>query len=193
MNSDAKKRRSAHVGFERALAYGPSIDVVPRHVVAIYARASGPRHLWGAAFFPHVLTKEATVTAYFGGGTRPFPVPTLPAGFSWVADLHLAPRPSSSRPALWFQPFLSVVYVWMSSLEVLGRISSNELGRFLTLVYGALHIGRTRTLGAWIRTYYCSPAHICSLMPLWWAGVIGVGPHLREPRHRQHDVVEGVG
>lgn len=48
-----------------------------------------PRHLWGCPLFPHVLTKEATITAYFGGPSKPFDVPALPAGFHWLTDLPL--------------------------------------------------------------------------------------------------------
>eukprot|EP00929_Paragymnodinium_shiwhaense_P055921 TRINITY_DN27995_c0_g1_i3.p1 TRINITY_DN27995_c0_g1~~TRINITY_DN27995_c0_g1_i3.p1 ORF type:complete len:1156 (+),score=273.93 TRINITY_DN27995_c0_g1_i3:35-3469(+) len=48
-----------------------------------------PRELWGHPFFPHALTKEATVTAYFGEGAADFKVPKLPPGFSWLADLPL--------------------------------------------------------------------------------------------------------
>ncbi|CAK0823440.1 unnamed protein product [Prorocentrum cordatum] len=50
-----------------------------------------PRHLWGEPFFPHVLVKEATVLAYFGGPGCPFPPQRLPAGFSWLSALPLTP------------------------------------------------------------------------------------------------------
>eukprot|EP00927_Polykrikos_kofoidii_P039352 TRINITY_DN33755_c0_g1_i1.p1 TRINITY_DN33755_c0_g1~~TRINITY_DN33755_c0_g1_i1.p1 ORF type:complete len:1158 (-),score=210.38 TRINITY_DN33755_c0_g1_i1:56-3121(-) len=53
---------------------------------------SVPRHLWGHPFFPHILTKEATITSYFGEGPCPFPSETvnLPDGFTWLAKLPLA-------------------------------------------------------------------------------------------------------
>lgn len=51
---------------------------------------SVPRQFWGHPFFPHVFTKEATITAYFGGRAIPIgPAPELPAGFAWLADLSL--------------------------------------------------------------------------------------------------------
>jgi len=68
-----------------AITYMKNDLILPGDAFAV------PRHLWGAAFFPHVLTKEATITAFFGGDAPPFNVPKLPAGFAWIADLDLVP------------------------------------------------------------------------------------------------------
>lgn len=74
----------AMIDLERhAITYMKNGHVLPGDAFAL------PRHFWGLAFFPHVLTKEATITTHFGGQTHSFDVPTLPAGFSWLADLTL--------------------------------------------------------------------------------------------------------
>ena len=50
-----------------------------------------PRELWGEAFFPHVLVKEATFEVYFGPsqGTPPIFItpPRLPDGFEWLSEV----------------------------------------------------------------------------------------------------------
>eukprot|EP01065_Artemidia_motanka_P010393 TRINITY_DN15506_c0_g1_i1.p1 TRINITY_DN15506_c0_g1~~TRINITY_DN15506_c0_g1_i1.p1 ORF type:complete len:1653 (+),score=541.43 TRINITY_DN15506_c0_g1_i1:622-4959(+) len=60
-----------------------------------------PRDLWGEPFFPHVLTKEASLGVYFGGAGPPpgLNPPELPDGYDWVENVATVPSTRVGRRA----------------------------------------------------------------------------------------------